>query len=254
MIGVCAETVALMQGNQIPMRLAGFFTALFFCLLNGSQAQPGQWRYFELFNGDTINRIDSSGKMQGLWKFWDNNLSLILECHYENDLPVGKQSYFQKNKTILELEPLGKKKEIAWRYFGSGQLVQGKLRKKSGKFEFVNVEGRQLSRKEISILTDLMELDATYQGGYYELFRYFREKIRYPRTPEQQKKGGIVEITFMVKENGLIEDVRLVSGFDVECNEATLECVKSMPRWRPATKMGYTFESMVKVPVQFKPL
>ncbi len=232
-----------------------FFSSFLLLLLPfGLFAQPGHWKYYELFHGDTVNRIDSSDRMQGLWKFWDNNLSLTLECHYEDDVPVGKQTYFQKNKTILELEPLSKKKEVAWRYFGSGQLVQGRLRKKSGKFEFVNVEGRKLSRKEISILTDLLEMDATYQGGYYELFRYFREKIRYPRTPEQQKKGGIVEITFKVKENGMIDDVRLVSGFDIECNEATLECVKTMPRWRPAIKMGYAFESMVKVPVQFKPL
>jgi TonB family protein len=232
-----------------------------YCLLNGLfflafclQAQPGHWKYFEIFNGDTINCIDSSNRMQGLWKFWDNNLSLQFECHYENDQPVGKQQYFQKNRTILELEPHPTRNEIIWKYYGSGKLVKGKLHKKSGKFEFVNVEGKKLSRNEISILTDLMELDPTYQGGYYELFRYIREKIKYPRTPEQEKKGGIVEVTFKVMENGLIEDVRLVSGFDIECNEATLECIKSMPRWRPAVKLGYAFECMVKVPVQFKPL
>jgi TonB family protein len=218
------------------------------------RAQPGKWLYFEVFNGDTINCIDSSNRMQGLWKFWDNNLALVFECHYEDDKPVGKQTYFQKNRTILELEPIPSRKELIWKYYGSGKMVRGKLLKKSDNFEFVNVEGKKLSRNEISILTDLMELDATYQGGYYELFKYFREKIRYPRTPEQEKKGGIVEITFKVKENGTIDDVRLVSGFDIECNEATLECVKSMPRWRPAIKLGYAFESMVKVPVQFKPL
>ena len=234
------------------MRL--LFIPIFFLLPAAVFAQPGHWKYFEVFNGDTVNRIDSSNRMQGLWKFWDNNLSLVLECQYENDAPVGKQVYYRKNKTILELEPLSKKKEIAWRYYGSGQLVQGRIRKKKGSFEFVNVEGKKLSKKETGILTELLELDATYQGGYYELFRYFRQTIHYPRTPEQQKKGGVVEITFKVKENGTIEDVRLVSGFDIECNEATLECVKNMPRWRPAIKMGYAFESMVKVPVQFKPL
>jgi TonB family protein len=97
-----------------------------------------------------------------------------------------------------------------------------------------------------------MEHDAAFRGGYYELFRYFKDHIKYPKTSEQAKKEGIVEVTFVVKENGEIGDVRLISGFDVECNEATLECVKTMPRWRPAVKMGYAFESMVKVPVQFK--
>jgi TonB family protein len=223
-----------------------------FFLFFGFQSQ-GQ--SYELVGGDTINRIDTAGKKQGLWKYWDNNLALALVCHYENDSPVGKQTYYQKNKTVLELEPVKGKSELSWRYFGSGKLVQGKLRKnKKGKFEFVNVKGEKLKTQEIRILTDLMELDASFQGGYYELFRYFKAHIKYPRTPEQLKKEGIVEISFQIKEDGKIGDVRLLSGFDVECNEATLECVKSMPRWRPATKMGYSFESLVKVPVQFKQL
>jgi protein TonB len=97
-----------------------------------------------------------------------------------------------------------------------------------------------------------MELDASYRGGFYELFQYFRNNIRYPESSEKDRKQGIVEIAFVVKENGEIGEVKLLSGFDMECNEAALECVRTMPRWRPATKMGYAFESTVKVPVEFK--
>jgi TonB family protein len=250
------KVLLFLKKSVVPLMLSRlilniFLASVFFLFFRfQSQAQS-----YELVGGDTINRMDSSGKKQGLWKYWDNNLSLALVCYYENDNPVGKQIYYQKNKTILELEPLHGKSELAWRYFGSGKLVQGRLRKnKKGKFEFVNVKGEKLKTPEIRILTDLMELDASFQGGYYELFRYFKAHIKYPRTPEQLKKEGIVEISFQIKEDGKIGDVRLLSGFDVECNEATLECVKSMPRWRPATKMGYSFASLVKVPVQFKQL
>ena len=230
------------------------FPFIFFVLLSWViLILPGNAQDFELVGGDTINRIDTSGKKQGLWKYWDNNLSLALVCNYKDDVPVGKQTYSQKNKTILELEPLKSKKEISWKYYGGGKLVQGRLKKGKRNFEFVNIKGKKLTRTEISILTDLMELDASFVGGFYELFRYFKAHIKYPRTPEQAKLEGIVEISFVVKEDGKIGEVRLLSGFDVECNEATLECVKSMPRWRPATKIGYAFESMVKVPVQFKP-
>jgi TonB family protein len=207
---------------------------------------------FEVVNGDTINRTDEKGRKHGLWKYWDNNLSLAMVCHYNNDNPAGKLIYYQKNRTILELEPLKGKKEIVWRYFGSGQLVQGKLRKGKKDFEFINVKGKKLKKSEIQIITSLMELDASYRGGFYELFQYFRNNIRYPESSEKDRKQGIVEIAFVVKENGEIGEVKLLSGFDKECNEAALECVRTMPRWRPATKMGYAFESTVKVPVEFK--
>lgn len=223
-------------------------------LLVGFQAQAkSRWLSYEIIGSDTLNRIDTLGQKQGFWKFWDNNMSLVLTCYYENDSPVGKQTYYQKNKTILELEPVLGKEEVSWKYYGSGKLVQGKLKKGKKRFEFVNVKGQKLSTSEIRILTDLMELDASFSGGYYELFRYFKSHIKYPPSRDP-KKEGIVEITFLVKETGEISDVRLISGFDVDCNEAALECVKNMPRWRPATKMGYAFESMVKVPVQFKQL
>jgi TonB family protein len=207
---------------------------------------------FEVVNGDTINRTDEKGLKQGLWKYWDNNLSLSLVCHYVDDSPVGKLIYYQKNKTILELEPLKGKKELIWRYYGSGQLVQGKLRKGKKNFEFINVKGKKLKKSEIEIITSLMELDPSFKGGFYELFQYFKDHIKYPKTPDQGHKKGIVEIAFVVKENGEIGEVKLLSGFDKDCNDAALECVRTMPRWRPATKMGYAFESTVKVPVEFK--
>jgi len=227
-----------------------FFIFLFISI--SSFGQRSNLLSFEVSGLDTINIIDTSGKKQGSWKYWDNNMTLSLVCYYKDDKPVGKLSYYKQNKTILELEPIKGRKEVTWRYYGSGKLVQGKLKKGKRKFEFLNVKGERLSKSEIDVLTELMELDASYRGGFYELFAYFKEKIKYPRTPEQAKKQGIVEVSFVVKENGEIGEVRLLSGFDVECNEATLACVKSMPRWRAATKMGYSFESLVKVPVQFK--
>lgn len=226
-----------------------FFPFLFFFLSfsAGIRAQN-----FEIVNGDTINRTDTLGHKQGIWKYWDNNMSLALVCYYKNDSPVGKLTYYRKNRTLLELEPQKQKSEITWRYFGSGKPVIGKLKKGPRKFEFVTNKGKKLSRKEIEILVELLELDASYVGGYFELFRYFKENIHFPAAAKEAKKEGIVEVTFWVREDGRIDDVKLVSGFDVDCNEAALECVKSMPQWRPATKMGYAFESQVKVPVRFK--
>jgi len=232
--------------------IARIFVLIIFTFICIGRLQVTSAQTYELAGGDTINRTDTSGKKQGIWKYWDNNLSLALVCYYKEDNPVGKQTYYQKNKTIMELEALKGKSEIAWKYFGSGKLVQGRLRKGKRKFEFVNVKGKKLSRKEILILTDLMELDASYIGGFYELFSYFKAHIKYPKAPDEPYREGITEVSFVVKENGEIGEVRLISGFDIDCNEATLECVRSMPRWRPAIKMGYAFESMVKVPVQFK--
>ena len=216
-------------------------------------AMAAQAQSFEVVNNDTINRVDTAGRKQGLWKYWDNNLSLALSCYYKDDSPVGKLVYYQKNRTIFELEPRKGKGELSWRYYGSGKPVTGKLRRgKNNKFEFLNVKGKGLTRKEIQILVELLELDASYVGGYYELFRYFKDHIKFPKAAKEAGKEGVVEVSFWVKEDGTIQDVRLISGFDIDCNEAALECVKSMPRWRPATKIGYSFDSQVKVPVQFK--
>jgi len=41
-------------------------------LVCGSRTAVSQ--SFEVVGVDTINRIDTAGKKQGLWKYWDNNL------------------------------------------------------------------------------------------------------------------------------------------------------------------------------------
>jgi hypothetical protein len=111
---------------------------------------------YEVVLGDTINRIDTANRKQGLWKYWDNNLSLVLMCYYDNDMPVGKQTYYKKNKTILELEPSRSKSEIVWKYYGSGKLVQGVLRKGKKKFEFLNKKGEKPKNDNLPLFVSLI--------------------------------------------------------------------------------------------------
>lgn len=215
-------------------------------------AQKKKWLFYEVYNGDTINRIDSNNHRQGLWKTWDNNLALVMTCHYKDNAPVGKITYFQKGKTLLEIEPSRFQEELGWRYYGKAKPITGKVRRGKRKVEFLNAKGKKMNRKELKIFLPLLDTEASYVGGYFELFKYFKDNLKYPAKAREQKKQGIVNVSFTVEDTGEISHVTLVSGFDDECNQRALEIVKNMPRWRAATKLGYPIASQQMVPIRFK--
>lgn len=215
-------------------------------------AQKKKWHYYELHNGDTINRIDTNNNRQGLWRIWDNNLALVMTCHYVNNAPVGKLTYFSKGKTLLEIEPSKFQEELGWKYYGKAKPVTGKVRRGKRKVEFINAKGKKMNKKEMAIFLPLLDTEASFVGGYFELFKYFKDNLKYPAKAKEQKKQGIVNVSFTVGETGEISNVTLISGFDDECNLRALEVVKNMPRWRAATKFGYPIASQQMVPIRFK--
>ncbi len=61
------------------------------CYLN-SKAQT-----YQVFKGDTINRVDAKGKKQGLWRKYYSNDQLFSEGHYKDGKHVGVFNTFHKN-------------------------------------------------------------------------------------------------------------------------------------------------------------
>ena len=55
---------------------------------------------YNVFKGDTINRTDSKGLKQGLWKKYFSNDTLFSEGVYKNNIHTGTfKTYYKSGKT-----------------------------------------------------------------------------------------------------------------------------------------------------------
>jgi len=206
---------------------------------------------YEVIRGDTCNRQDFHGRRQGLWRCLDNNLNLIMECKYLNDKPVGNITYYKKNKKQMVIETRKNETRLLWYHYTGLKTKTGTLEKRGKKWVFANERNRKLKKKDSEFLADIIQLDASFPGGYLELFHYVKKNLKYPPAAMNARKTGTVLLSFDIVENGDVVDARVISAFDKECAEAARKAVAEVPRWRAASVLGFPVRSKQVVPIRF---
>jgi TonB family protein len=85
--------------------------------------------------------------------------------------------------------------------------------------------------------------------GFY---KQLGERMEYPRNARRFGIEGIVYVEFVILEDGSLADVKVVAGFDQECDAAAIRAVKSSPKWEPGREMGRKVKQRYTLPIIFK--
>lgn len=78
----------------------------------------------------------------------------------------------------------------------------------------------------------------------------FRNSISYPEHARRAGIEGIVEVEFMVDEQGRVHDPVIVRGIGAGCDKAVLKAIK-VQRYKPGKKGGKVASFKIKETVQF---
>ncbi len=87
--------------------------------------------------------------------------------------------------------------------------------------------------------------------GDEALFKYLGDQIRYPRQAIEEKREGVVLVTFVVERDGKITGARVRSGIGGGCEKEALRVVKGMPAWVPGKQGGKTVRVQYDLPIRF---
>ncbi len=99
---------------------------------------------------------------------------------------------------------------------------------------------------------DVVEQMPQFPGGDAELLKYLRGNIKYPRMASENNIEGKVFVSFVVKSDGSITNVKVLRGIGGGCDEEAVRVVKSMPSWLPGKQGGRPVPVSFKLPVVFK--
>ena len=108
-----------------------------------------------------------------------------------------------------------------------------------------------LDRNDTDTVYTLADTMPKFPGGMEALMNYLSSNITYP---EQAKKDGVhgrVFINFIVEKDGRVTNVKLLRGFNKECDEEALRVVRSMPNWIPGIKDGHPVRVSYNIPIKF---
>lgn len=77
-----------------------------------------------------------------------------------------------------------------------------------------------------------------YPGGSEYKKEFIRSQMKYPESAAQQKIEGIVELSFVVEEDGTLTNIQIVSDPGGGLGEEALRIYEHMPKWVPGSLHG----------------
>jgi len=109
-------------------------------------------------------------------------------------------------------------------------------------------------RKRVVVKQDLFNPDAntaSFIGGDKALARYLGENIAYP---DKAKKAGIegrVVLSFVVEEDGTVDDVEVVSSPSEDLSQEAIRVMLASPKWKPGQQNGIAVPVSFIIPIKF---
>ncbi len=103
-----------------------------------------------------------------------------------------------------------------------------------------------------SLIFTLVEQMPRFPGGDMARIRYMSENIKYPKNARENGIQGRVFVTFVVEQDGTVNDVRVLRGIGGGCDEEAVKVVKSMPKWTPGFQKGKPVRVQFNMPILFR--
>ena len=91
----------------------------------------------------------------------------------------------------------------------------------------------------------------TYPGGATELKKYIDEHLRYPEAALADSVQDIVQVSFIVEEDGSTKDFEVIDEHHPALEAEAVRVLQYMPKWKPATQNGVKVRVEYVVPVKF---
>jgi TonB family protein len=93
-----------------------------------------------------------------------------------------------------------------------------------------------------------------FPGGQEALRNYIQSNLVYPEDAKELGIEGKVFVSFVVLEDGSIQQVSILRGIkgNTSCEKEVLRLIKRMPNWIPGkNNVGNVLKARVKIPVVF---
>ena len=123
-----------------------------------------------------------------------------------------------------------------------------------GAIEVVRYHGDKVQRKKTDandgIIYRSVEQMPRFPGGEAALMKYIQENLKYPQG--QENVEGKVLLEFVVKKNGKVGTVKVLSVLGKDFYQEVIRVVKSLPKFKPGRQNGKAVDVWYTLQVPYK--
>ncbi len=98
----------------------------------------------------------------------------------------------------------------------------------------------------------VVEEQAEFPGGMEAMYAYIGKNLKYPELAKEKGIEGRVFVQFVIEKDGSISNVKILRGIGGGCDEAAMEMVKNMPKWKPGKQGGNPVRFQFTLPIKFE--
>lgn len=99
---------------------------------------------------------------------------------------------------------------------------------------------------------ETVEVMPNFIGGQQALFSYIASHVKYPAQAEKQKIEGRTLVSFVVKKDGEVSDVKVGKSSYPLLDQEAVRVVRSMPKWEPGRIGNKKVNVRYYIPIEFK--
>lgn len=103
-----------------------------------------------------------------------------------------------------------------------------------------------------SVVFEVVEEMPDFPGGMKALMEYLSQNIKYPAEAHAKGIQGRVIVSFIVKKDGSISDIKVVRSVDPYLDKEAERVIAAMPAWKPGKQRGQAVNVKFTVPVAFR--
>jgi|JI9StandDraft_1071089.scaffolds.fasta_scaffold07696_3 TonB family protein len=108
-----------------------------------------------------------------------------------------------------------------------------------------------LTRQDAPVIRDKVEVMPSFPGGEMALFKFIASNLKYPEKAQRQNAQGVVYLTFVIDETGVIRDPHVLKSPHSALSEESLRIIGLMPVWEPGMQDGIRCSVKYNLPIRF---
>lgn len=94
-------------------------------------------------------------------------------------------------------------------------------------------------------------VSAGFAGGFKAFGRYLSSHIVYPKNARQNGIQGTVIVTFVIKKDGQLKDIKVMKHVDDELDQEAVRVLSRSSGWQPGLRYGLPVNVAYSIPVAF---
>lgn len=193
------------------------------------------------YQGEKINELSFNKIKTGLWKLYDHERGIIISGTMEDDKFVSDIEYSQYGKVVATQK--GKDVVI---YKNENKII-GTIQYGDG-MKIVDANGQEIDAEAQKNYFKVAQVLPKYYGGPVAMRASLMSNI-----DKSKVKGnkGKVNIKFVIDDDGMVTDAKVVSSTNDQLNEEALRIVQKLSRFQPGIQHGKFVRVEFAIPINF---